>query len=742
MITFCRECERELDVAATRKNELVVALGAFRSAPVCDVVSEEAKEDNEKRPSKGYRLVHAEDIDAWKKFIAAAKRKVAWGSNDVEEQARETLRPFVRWNNEELVPFAMLQKGHEQGRWVDELAAVVRPMSCQKHKLPLRAAIFADGTGHPGQLPGDLNNGLRIVGEDAYEDMISQWVNVAQTVFSPRETNTMVIDDTSDEDESTALASGLASPLEWFHPRFSLMGTDSEVNDSSVFSLSSKSLSMLFSVDGAICDDPTCNAAYRKWRTAEEQTRLERDKKNTPIVVEENKIATGGAANDPITVDCDPDPVSNMLVSLRVCETQPDAALSSILSDLAITPESVDAAPDISPLVRRSSRRRKQRYPTGSILAEDDVKFDTQGTVAALRLSLMERCTHGGAFELSDKLQLIIPGSMEEVGCFPEDHLETHSSAGNLSTTAADTENSCIDKRVTDADNSSVKTKTRAPSTTVVDLPLDVSGDLLVDVISRELGLCADSACGVDFSKIVIIRQRMDDVGNAVDPNLMDHMLSLAGVASGNTKSGQKKKTRVERGFTGTLLSSGGVPTVGIDSTHDLAVDGGSIGDKRKMAKATEQNGSSSNGGAISRTDSWDRSLSEAKRAKVSNGINLCEHHDEEKKEMTSEEKAGFDSIRVEVANSAPRCVTAQNPGDDQKDTVKPADEEELAMDMDKAMNIVASLLQYPDIDESHQSSCLDAAIWAIKRNEALSHDQLLATAYAKYLDTLINFPK
>lgn len=165
--------------------------------------------------------------------------------------------------------------------------------------------------------------------------------------------------------------------------------------------------------------------------------------------------------------------------------------------------------------VRRSSRKRKNRYPIGAIENEDTVRADLDRNIAATRLLLLEHCHSATPFEVHHRLILAVS----------------------------------VRKRK-DFFNTSLE-NTDAPFQ-LIELKFDMNPLNLRDLCEQNAG----RVFGSDFDpeeSVVLIRQACENNTNMPKEELFDHLIA---VANPNHIEDKTKKHRTERGFTGTFLSS------------------------------------------------------------------------------------------------------------------------------------------------------------------------------------------
>jgi hypothetical protein len=277
-------------------------------------------------------------------------------------------------------------------------------------------------------------------------------------------------------DEARAEATG---SMQWLHPSFRHV----QSGETGVpFVISSDMVSMRFILEGQVCKDPECNSNYCLWLKS----------RKTP----------GSAAHEPIAIDMDGVPLPG--VTLSVFEVEPGTITENFIADKESTATAEEGWMDQIQSLRRSTRKRKPRYPKGCILSEQLLNINMQSNLAALRLFMLERCTEGSPFEVSHTIQMLVP------------HEESQNQGYR-----------------------------------VIDLPLDKSGEKLEDILAEDMKKRFADVPKSFISRIVITRQALEMVGGMPKDALLDHFMSLS-----SDVQPVRKKRRVERGFTGTFLSS------------------------------------------------------------------------------------------------------------------------------------------------------------------------------------------
>ncbi|GAX26790.1 ubiquitin carboxyl-terminal hydrolase 48 [Fistulifera solaris] len=440
----CRAFSTTLDTKREYLSELLrFKLDTLRPSEIVGLDQEDYKKFS-------FRIIHSDDWTIWNRFLQAAKRQLDCGT--ISDQAKTVLKQVNRWNYEKYTSIQAVC-----GSTAEFLSRTVHPFVCRAHGQPLESALFL-----PNVNPNRLDEGkLLIMGDPMYRKLTNHWERVTREVLV---------------DEADAEAT---SSMQWLHPSFRHAQSD---KTGASFVISSDMISMRFILEGQVCKDPECNSNYCLWM----------DSCKTP----------GSAAHEPIAIDMDG--VSLPGVTLSVFEVEPGTTTENFTADKDSTATAEDASMDQMQSLRRSTRKKKSRYPKGCILSEQLLNINMQSNLAALRLFLLERCTEGSPFEVSHTIQMLVP------------HEESQNQGYR-----------------------------------VIDLPLDKSGEKLEDILAEDMKKPFADVPRSFISRIIITRQALEMVGGMPKEALLDHFMSIS-----SDVQPVRKKRRVERGFTGTFLSS------------------------------------------------------------------------------------------------------------------------------------------------------------------------------------------
>jgi len=417
------------------------------------------------------------------------------------------------------------------------LASVFRPIVCSKHRQPVYSALFqpgGDGSRSDSHTPPSLSDHVCVLDENEYKDFLAH-VTSAALILNPSPDDR----DTPDKTPLEFISEAAKFCEQWkidaaCHPLFSLAFSCSahqKQQGKDRFKVASDEMCMLFDLDTASCKDDECCKIYNDWQAAE--CAANSSSKNPPAAsatTVKQKPKNTGVASDPIAVDSDIEDEPPSKFSLRVFNAEAGADIDSILSALASCSGLPMSGDDDGLAVRRSTRRRKSRYPLGVIQEEETVQVDLNNNIAALRLLLLERCEKVTSFELHHSLKLVVSVRAKE-------------NDGPI---------------LVDFEEDSKEATPDLPK--VVDLPFDLSSERLRDLCEGAAGKTIGEAFSPSES-IMLVRQVDTAASNPDIPEdaLLEHFLKLANTTSEDAageKGGRKKKARAERGFTGTLLSS------------------------------------------------------------------------------------------------------------------------------------------------------------------------------------------
>ena len=439
-------------------------------------------------------LVHRRGITAWHKFLSFLTRRDGV-RRDLPLPSGQA--PSIYISNVDDSTLSIVDRSR-----LDFLSAMVCPITCSQHGKAMRYALFQNVDIHDSHHPYQLNENICVFDENSYLAYTS-YIGAAAVMLYPSETDSSIQGGTIQDfisDGADFFDRGLGHSS--FHPSCIPVCRINGKVDTDRFVVANEKMAVLFQLEEASCCIDSCIQVYNDW----------------------HKIVTNDeTASIPIDVDNEVEQVSvtPSCVDIKVLDVEVDGHLDYVLSFLvscAGAPISSELE-ESQPYLRRSSRKRISRYPVGCILDEETVEIRLDNNIAALRLLLLERCTKGTHFSLDHSLKLIIENSKGVSA------LSGMSGIGNDVIKA-------------------------------IDLPFDVNNKTI-----REM---CEGCIGIPFDKsmsLVVIRQANVEKSSVSIPSddLMGHLLSLASLSmekdqSNSTK--RSKRSRTEKGFSGTFLSS------------------------------------------------------------------------------------------------------------------------------------------------------------------------------------------
>jgi hypothetical protein len=433
------------------------------------------------------------------------------------------------------------------------------------------------------------------------------------------------------------------------------------------------------------------------------QRSKEEKKDNTPK-------STGAAPDDPILIDVDMSVVSDSSkFTLTVLEAEPSASewkIAESVTQYTGIPLMADNDTSTS-YTRRSSRRRRSRTFSGGLICEDTMQTDICNNVAALRLGLFE--TLSDSYDLGHRLFLVV--------------------------TPVDTK----------AEPDPGTTSSR-PDPKIV--PLDFSKNQSTILEVAEQALNGDISSLVPKDSLVLVRQSLaDESVDGVDhATLMDELIGLSNATAKDPKEKQGRSRTVERGFSGTLLSSG-------TSTNNSSTGEGKDETNSPDAGSTV---TSSKGGDTTCTTAlvaWDknkpvqdRSATSSVQANVSSSSSAAVASPTASDESTTKR-------RKTSHDTAAGAVVVHDDNDvDMDDAAMPdvIDDTEMPqiIDMTQEENDTTSRLILVVLDELQKqvgaerdsNAIFEASAWAVEQHKfPMEMAQLVEMAITKYYDLTIN---
>lgn len=687
----------------------------------CVLNREEAILDDHRK----FRILYKDEVTKWRNFPTNVKRNHKKKDESLEAVTRMVLCPRVQPvppRNIVIDTNCCTPTPSDESRLLF-LSNYFRPIVCTQHGLPIYSALFEGGPtpDSKSRMPASLRQQICILREDTYKDYLAGIAGVSGLLEHHQDRTANVIE---------YIAEGANFCEIWkidsnCHPSLALattIGGEGSDGDGVTFCCQEETASILFRLEGAVCKDVECAGSFARWE--KEETGKDTAQSNT-------------------SSDKDTDTQSTCQFDLRIFEVQTGSSLDAALSSLATCAGMPAAEAEGESQVRRSSRKRKSRYPVGAIDEEETVSVDLDANVAALRLLLFERCSKGSQFELDHDLKLVIfekPTGKSQEPIVLDD--------GQGSDEIASRKNF-----------------------QVVDLSFDVSKETLRDLCQKKLPHDLDASFDL-AERVVVMRQTVaDNTASVAKEGLFDHFIGLSNATQAESKS-KKRNGRPEKGFTGTFLLSTGdavsdpqksddaiaIPVDHIGNGHTNTATAGASNQPIVLANET---------GAGDKKPSPTVAPTSTKQATSSTGskeVVEIANHSADKPQMacTDVEQSSDDDEVVEIMNgksNGGRPGTGSSPHEKSSVSVKQrgffesSDDEGLInfrpfasstkqaarADADSVLtsNLIQSLSQNPDFKDETDTDLFRAAVQnALSRNPKLKDvEQLIDPSYHAYLE-------
>ena len=343
----------------------------------------------------GCRLVHRTDIQTWRNALAKMNKIKSDDTSTTLLKSHVESIAFPSYHS------VVLEFERQP---VEKMLTSLRSLICRAHKLVIKTAIFrncADSSNDKDH-SHQLSECIAVLSDEEYCAYISSLAELLRILNSDTESNVMgSVGSPVVLDGVKPFLSEVRKITNSYHPaiRMCVEKDQSSSNDILVFSLHGSTKEFLLSP--SVCGCETCMKEFAPLLQAPkvgDDDRVE----NISIDSDDEKFEAsrkvpnhGSAAADPIIVESDIDDKYSApdTFSLRSYEVDPKSTLEDVLRDLRSL-SALPAESDTSELnfLRRSTRKRKARYPYGSLLKEGSVKVGLHHNMAALRLLLYEKC--------------------------------------------------------------------------------------------------------------------------------------------------------------------------------------------------------------------------------------------------------------------------------------------------------------------------------------------------------------
>jgi hypothetical protein len=397
----------------------------------------------------------------------------------------------------------------------------IRSLICCEHKRVIKSAII-DTFGSNGEVQQrhQLSNNIAVLSDEEYNSYINSLAELLIILNCDYQKEEGAHQGASEE-EALTLVDDVKKFAASCHPAITMtVGENIPSDEVILFSLDGNSKE--FSIVPGICDCETCKKDFVPMIQKNVEAIVESVSVDSTDTVERNRDSGGNSdpymgliAMKPIVVESDLEDCKDAdnTLSIRVFQYLEDSELSDALQSLRTVvglPNS-DNNVGLNFGLRRSSRKRKSKFPVGCITCEETIDIGLYYNVAAIRLLLLQNCQ--------------IP-----LGC----KLSISVFSGGDSPTKG------------------------------LDIAFDWSKKTLNDLI-EQLNMEGDIGNLVESNPsehlFLLYKADKDNKSGEIENTLMDSMLQIANIESSNSKSNttvakKARKRSSERGFQGTLLQS------------------------------------------------------------------------------------------------------------------------------------------------------------------------------------------
>lgn len=358
-------------------------------------VSREIEVHNFTNASSGCRLVHRTDIEtvriALKKLSASKMKLMDFTSLKAEVES-------VAFPSYHSVVLEFERQPMER------LLSSLRSLICREHRRVIKSALFRDfaGTCKESNSSRQLSDCIAVLSDEEYRAYISCLAGLL-CILNPEYHKTapgsigspVVVDEKPFLQEVREMTSS-------YHPAIRQCVDKEQRPSDDILKFSLDGSTKDFILSPGVCNCKTCMqdfAPLLSGRDAGDDDKVESisiDSNDRKSDTAPKDPKPGSVAADPILVESDiedfriPTPDT---FALRTFEIDKDATLDEALRTLKNVSDlpSESKSNDVS-LLRRSSRKRKSRYPIGCLLRDGIIHVGLHHNMAALRLHLFETC--------------------------------------------------------------------------------------------------------------------------------------------------------------------------------------------------------------------------------------------------------------------------------------------------------------------------------------------------------------
>jgi hypothetical protein len=342
----------------------------------------------------GCRLVHCDDISNFRNAVRGIEML---GKKSTPETAKE-LRRSVENLAFPAYHSVVLEFERES---IGMLLQSLRSLICRAHKLVIQSALFQeDKDDNAGQHTRELSSCIAVLSDEEYRAYLTSMLQLL-SLLDGESKGLQSLDDEK-RAASIVIHDDVRSILDSFHPAIRMKTRNEKSCSEEV---------LLFSLDGSqkqfslfpagICNCDTCMNEFAPLLQMHkpdqddsiENISIDSTSGITDVASNSKDCSEIGTTTNPIVVGFDSDVEEVRARKVRVFECKSgsklDEALSSLRTAAGKTPAS-DTEPSMLQYLRRSSRKRKTRYPVGCIIGEKTVDIEIFHNIAALRLLLYQ----------------------------------------------------------------------------------------------------------------------------------------------------------------------------------------------------------------------------------------------------------------------------------------------------------------------------------------------------------------
>jgi hypothetical protein len=355
-------------------------------------LSREQEISNFVAATNGCRLVHKSDITTWREAVKLLSNvlKIRGDScNDVRSFAENRVFPNCH--------AVVLEFENEP---IDKLVASIRSFICREHHKVVKKAILGDASSSDDNELRTLADYITVVGSDEYQAYISSLATFLRILRVDGNTSRNFIVSPIAVNEEKAYIKQVREVASSHHPLIQNYQSNetSEGETKNTVRFTHDGSVKDFAVFPGLCEHEACTkecAPLQNVARDNDDDRIESisvDSLDTKPSAKKKPTKTcGSGVSDPILVESDlEEDTTDGPFPFRVFELQAGAteeqALESLQSVSAI-PNDFEANNDL----RRSSRKRKTKYPCGVLVSENSVNVGLYHNFAAICLSMYEQ---------------------------------------------------------------------------------------------------------------------------------------------------------------------------------------------------------------------------------------------------------------------------------------------------------------------------------------------------------------